>query len=68
MTPRVVTWSFSKHGGRCQAADCGRRIGRGDPMAKVDVGLRGEQTSGGNGQGEWWCEPCGRELEGSPAA
>lgn len=58
--PTVVARSRSRHGGRL---DCGHRARPGDLIVKVDTGDRGHQTSAGNGQGAWVCEPCAAQLD-----
>jgi hypothetical protein len=51
----VVARTRSRFGGRL---DCGHQAQQGQIIYKVDVGLRGQQTTGKNGQGEWWCAEC----------
>lgn len=48
---RVLVSRPSKYGGPCKG--CGRYIAIGEETFKLDVGRRGHQTSGGNGQGDW---------------
>lgn len=55
-TPTIVAWIYAGWRSRCRR--CDRVIEKGDRIAKVDVGLRGSQTSGGNGQGHYWCSTC----------
>jgi hypothetical protein len=54
-TPTIVAVTRSKLGG---LLDCGHWVGPGDRIVKVDVGLRGRQTTAKNGRGEWRCEFC----------
>ena len=52
----IVAYGPSKTGGPCRK--CGIYLLPKTPVAKVDVGIRGEQTVSGHGQGEWWCTNC----------
>jgi hypothetical protein len=54
--PAIVAHARARSRGWCQLNGC--RIDKGDPIVKVDVGRRGRQTAGGQGQGEWWCLDC----------
>lgn len=47
---------YARTRGACQHNGC--VIEKGERIVKVDVGIRGPQTAGRNGQGEWWCLDC----------
>lgn len=59
--PIIVAWSRSKTGGTC-AHERSHHIEAGEVIAKVNNGERGPQTSGRNGQGQWWCLECATDL------
>jgi hypothetical protein len=66
---RVARYSDLKNGNPAPPGSCHRcngRIGRGETRAKCDIGLRGAQTSGGNGRGVFVCVTCDEEMFDPP--